>query len=104
MCVRESCIKGWKNLLILSYLFIPIQRFQAGGDRPSDKDAIAKYKDVDGEDSNEVAELPGITETCSQIVSICRLKPVQTLAFILLTFRIAFAPVDAVSNFKLQVA
>ena len=85
------------------YLFFWLQRFKIWGDRPSNKDDIAKYKDSDSEEANESADLPGITETCSQIISIFRLKPVQTLAFILLTFKIAFAPVDAVSNFKLQV-
>jgi PAT family acetyl-CoA transporter-like MFS transporter 1 len=45
----------------------------------------------------------GIIETCQQIVSIGKLSPIRTLAWILLTCKIAFAPSDAVLSFKLQV-
>lgn len=57
----------------------------------------------EGDKAENETEFPGISETCRHIVSIFRLKSVQTLAFILLTFKIAFAPGDAVANFKLQV-
>jgi hypothetical protein len=49
------------------------------------------------------ADSPSVSETCRQILAIFRLKPVQTLAFMLLTFKVAFAPADAVATFKLQV-
>jgi PAT family acetyl-CoA transporter-like MFS transporter 1 len=53
------------------------------------------------DESGEVPE--GLLETYQHIVAIFRLKPVQQLSILLLTCRIAFAPADAVSGFKLQV-
>ena len=52
----------------------------------------------------DVGDIPeGLLETYQHVVAIFRLKPVQQLSFLLLTCRIAFAPADAVSGFKLQV-
>ena len=44
----------------------------------------------------------GLIETYQHVIAIFRLKPVQKLTLLLLTVRIAFAPNDAVSGFKLQ--
>lgn len=53
---------------------------------------------------DESGDIPeSLIETYQHIIAIFRLKPVQQLAFLLLTCRIAFAPADAVSGFKLQV-
>lgn len=54
------------------------------------------------EKSDEL-ESEGLIETYQHVISIFRLKPVQKLSLLLLTCRIAFAPADAVSSFKLQV-
>ena len=42
-------------------------------------------------------------ETCQQVLSILQLPAIKSFAFILLTYKIAFAPADAIFNFKLQV-
>lgn len=61
--------------------------------------SIFKKEKVD-----ETGEIPeGLIETYQHVVAIFKLKPVQHLSLLLLTCRIAFAPADAVSNFKLQV-
>lgn len=61
--------------------------------------SIFKKEKVD-----ETGEVPeGLIETYQHVVAIFRLKPVQHLSLLLLTCRIAFAPADAVSGFKLQV-
>ena len=53
----------------------------------------------------EKGEVPiGLVETYQHVAGIFRLEPVQQLVVILLTSRIAFAPADAVSSFKLQVS
>jgi Acetyl-coenzyme A transporter 1 len=52
-------------------------------------------------DENETSE--GLVETYRHVLAIFRLKSVQQLSLLLLTCRIAFAPADAVSGFKLQV-
>jgi PAT family acetyl-CoA transporter-like MFS transporter 1 len=53
------------------------------------------------DESGDVPE--GLLETYQHVVAIFRLRPVQHLSILLLTCRIAFAPADAVSSFKLQV-
>lgn len=53
----------------------------------------------------EKGEVPiGLIETYQHVAGIFRLEPVQQLVVVLLTSRIAFAPADAVSSFKLQVS
>lgn len=48
-------------------------------------------------------DIPGTyLETYQQVVSIFRLKPIQSLCFILLTCKIGFAATDSVGSFKLQ--
>jgi PAT family acetyl-CoA transporter-like MFS transporter 1 len=44
---------------------------------------------------------PGIIETYKQVISIFKLKSVQLLCLVLFTCKIAFAPADAVSGYKL---
>ena len=47
-------------------------------------------------------EPDGLMETYQHVLSIFKLHPVQTLTIILLTCRVAFAPVDSAWNFKLM--
>jgi PAT family acetyl-CoA transporter-like MFS transporter 1 len=61
---------------------------------------IALFKKEKPVDPGEVPE--GCYETYKQVVEIFKLRPVQILTGILLTCRIAFAPSDAVSGFKMQ--
>lgn len=46
-------------------------------------------------------EPDGLTETYSHIVSVFRLRPIQSLTLALLTAKIAFGPADSVWSFKL---
>ena len=61
---------------------------------------LTLFKTERPDESGEVPE--GLIETYQHVIAIFRLKPVQKLALLLLTVRIAFAPNDAVSGFKLQ--
>lgn len=61
--------------------------------------SIFKKEKID--ESDETSE--GLVETYRHVLAIFRLKSVQQLSLLLLTCRIAFAPADAVSGFKLQV-
>ena len=63
---------------------------------------LTVFKKEKLDESGEVPE--GLLETYQHVVAIFRLKPVQQLSIILLTCRVAFAPADAVSGFKLQVS
>lgn len=61
--------------------------------------SIFKKEKID--EGDETSE--GLVETYRHVLAIFRLKSVQQLSLLLLTCRIAFAPADAVSGFKLQV-
>jgi len=61
---------------------------------------ITVFKTERPDETGEVPE--GLVETYQHVIAIFRLKPVQKLTMLLLTVRIAFAPNDAVSGFKLQ--
>ena len=61
---------------------------------------ITVFKTERPDETGEVPE--GLVETYQHVIAIFRLKPVQKLTVLLLTVRIAFAPNDAVSGFKLQ--
>ena len=43
-----------------------------------------------------------VVQTYKHVISIFRLRPIQTLCFLLFTSKIAFAPADSVFSFKLQ--
>ena len=47
-------------------------------------------------------EPDGVVATYVHVVSVFRLRPVQILVAVLFTVKVAFAPADAVSSFKLQ--
>lgn len=61
---------------------------------------LTVFKKEKLDDDEEISE--GLLETYGHVVAIFKLKPVQKLSILLLTCRIAFAPADAVSGFKLQ--
>ena len=62
---------------------------------------ITIFKPEKPDESGEVPE--GLIETYQHVIAIFRLKPVQHLVLILLTYRVAFSANDAVSGFKMQV-
>jgi PAT family acetyl-CoA transporter-like MFS transporter 1 len=53
--------------------------------------------------ADQLEETAGFFETCKQVVQIFHLPSIRTLVMVLLTCKIAFAPVDAIFGFKLQV-
>jgi len=44
----------------------------------------------------------GLIDTYKQVISLFKLKSIQSLCFVLFTCKIAFSPADSVFSFKLQ--